>query len=1536
MSTFETQEITAIDVGDDEEEMTEEEFKYLESSRKWRQYMKSTESAEVTRRWYPTRPDDTLFVSHYPVAPLIVYFLDAEPTTMLISTSQAPAIPYGWYMVTICVSLRDLDLDSISRLTFRFERVESSKRITPLPSRSTDFVGEAMQQLKECKYDEFVRLRFHNEVPLDENGYLNVVIEAETEIETGFLLHYLEISPRQYQNESEQDYKTVYGIAAPSQIVTITQPLQSATSSMETRHIHAFEISDSGTYLATISLAKGQAFLELWDIAPLSQVAPAPMRVQGQQTLSSTSTSASTAAMPEPEQITVPFARTSFSISSLLTESFQNIGDTTMLISYSGSKVVLLSQQNNEDYSIPLTLFQCPLRSPKDRDGVDISEPWPLERVTPICEDRNELQNAFGMGYFHISDTKKLDPKTERFVFSDGLSVSVYNTGSRDRWFLMYRIPLSFEAHLPNAYSLIASLQGRFMIWSGYKGIASVWEIETGKVVSHIAIKEDDGDVFSRLSVDGSMVLVASKGIVSLYQTLTGVKLGVYKEGLSLGDYPWIRFNQNYFAVLNTTESGLENVVRYNSLVSTEDMSIKKNIIVPEAYWEFQKGFSYDLAAGYCQGTVVNIKRFKDDFILPATTKLCGKDCPMESCRLRSFFEKVATEVESASGEKFNLNGETVMAQGFRWLTIKISTIVTSDAQSSADSKSTTRFRRTITIPIGPAAMPYQYLFHAPSSRLIIKTGVYIQVWRLSSKDHKIGTLVSIRKFIHDKDRDGFFCVSLLENATICAHGEHFSAQFQILRWIDKVTFSVNYPLPLDPSLVHIVLSKEEEHDVIGTSYTRRSRIELESQNLVLLYLAGDVSCRSAVVEFLKPLIRPVLKNQTSCIVDLVNLWTPATREFFELIFVELLRLDTITWVPDTTSAPDQDPVCIILAKAQTHPSARETTQRIIHYCVTHAIQSRNLAFLTPVFSNMKTIMELYPRFAMRHLARVAYLPVPQRDYVLDHHIIIHAPTLRFWRKNETALKKLEDPIMRLQFPNSKNGPDSTKDAFTRGVFMASFNALWHYTSNIPPAVGGATRGSTFLRASSKQDSIVGYEEVATTSALESSANTITSLKTLLYMAISMIQLQKPAYVKCHDFSQEYFDNPAIAALVTYKWNTIGFHYWMIRFIAQCLFYALVVIAALMQVYYPEPARLAGLFIAIIVLALCFLWLEFLQAFRNWDRYEGSLYNRLDLVAFCLPLVASFIQLYNIYSPLVEKGNTQTISFSVLAVSLHLLFELRINENVCKFVTIIRQAIVEMRVFFVIFACGIFAFAIATVHLVHGCANENGCNRDRTDFPFNFFYALAGTYFFMNGNYNPVDKEFGSEFPNWGLQIMMIIFVFFTVILMMNVLIALVNVAFGKGGDSWRLVWIESRLQHIELAENLSYYLPGFRESYSIFPDVIYYTATDQQVSDYQEKYLRPLTKDFEMRRTCQTDQRFFKGWVRDAGGDDDFEEDEQRKKKKDEDILEDEEKEEEAVQGTEDERKLDTLESQVRELKEQQAESLLQLLAIKELLSRQ
>ncbi|KAF9105989.1 hypothetical protein BGX27_009361 [Mortierella sp. AM989] len=104
------------------------------------------------------------------------------------------------------------------------------------------------------------------------------------------------------------------------------------------------------------------------------------------------------------------------------------------------------------------------------------------------------------------------------------------------------------------------------------------------------------------------------------------------------------------------------------------------------------------------------------------------------------------------------------------------------------------------------------------------------------------------------------------------------------------------------------------------------------------------------------------------------------------------------------------------------------------------------------------------------------------------------------------------------------------------------------------------------------------------------------------------------------------------------------------------------------------------------------------------------------------------------------------------------------------------------------------------------------------------------------GVYDPVENDL--ENGGWRFQVMLAIYVLFTVILMLNVLIALINTAFNAGDETWRKVWLENQLNYIEAAEDISYSIPGFRVKHpSWFLNEVYFAATTSQIEAYKKKY---------------------------------------------------------------------------------------------------
>ncbi|KAK3831083.1 MAG: hypothetical protein J3R72DRAFT_248352 [Linnemannia gamsii] len=171
--------------------------------------------------------------------------------------------------------------------------------------------------------------------------------------------------------------------------------------------------------------------------------------------------------------------------------------------------------------------------------------------------------------------------------------------------------------------------------------------------------------------------------------------------------------------------------------------------------------------------------------------------------------------------------------------------------------------------------------------------------------------------------------------------------------------------------------------------------------------------------------------------------------------------------------------------------------------------------------------------------------------------------------------------------------------------------------------------------------------------------------------------------------------------------------------------------------------------------------------------------------------LASAMQLHFIHTQ-DTNGNNRALSFSILVIFIHILLELRISKSVCKYVSIIQRAVSEIYVFLVILAGCIMAFTITILHMLRSCTYE-GCTRDDTIYPSHFLGGLSATVFFLGGRFEAVSNELNANLSkDWAFQLVMFTFLISVSILMMNVLIALINVAFIKGDDGWRLMWIQS------------------------------------------------------------------------------------------------------------------------------------------------
>ncbi|KAF9355526.1 hypothetical protein BGX34_010425, partial [Mortierella sp. NVP85] len=954
----------------------------------------------------------------------------------------------------------------------------------------------------------------------------------------------------------------------------------------------------------------------------------------------------------------------------------------------------------------------------------------------------------------------------ERFWVTDGRSFTVYST--EGGWSVLYRLDMQSQPDSLAARTAMMSIHGRYFAWAGIRGMISIWDFQTGQLFSHVFTGAQDNTVFPVLSPDGSMIAVTHNNTIQIHDTRTGIKLGVFKKGLRSSMYFEVIFGKDHFMAYNPEAATVSKPMKHNmrSLVRLRDMAVVKTIPVHEDYRFNHPQTTSDPVFTFCHGPNLNILKM-GSILSPVEKNQCGahgmnRICETEPLNHFIISSTCRQTLESKGGERFILRSTVGVVHGRSVRTLHITI---DDGEGRGDSKEQSEGisnqegesgRKVMSFPIGLSWCDYTGFFIPATSQLGVVMKGSLILWTLSATKPWMCKLALMWR-IQDKHpalEVDDVCIREIISAESCVHGKHIKLRLAAPLWY-RMTFDITEEvnkvcgyegegtLTIPMSSEDTIFTREERSINNDDNRQRDFRVIQERRvdqgiaDLIDVYLGANNQCRKAIIQYLELLIRPSDENRISSLISLCKAWKPHLRKQFELLLWTLLPPNRITWVPIDRITKETNPLAVILETAQKQSSALGGARIIMDYCVEHANSSCNLAFLAPFFGCLRDIMKFYPDEAFRYLSRIAFIPVMHRSYLLDNCIVVHPPSLRwkFWKSKKVPLYKLKDQVFQLSVSSKESDPENEK--FTHPVFMASFDALWH-----------------------RQDPDGAYKESANNGSIEE----MTWLKALLHMILLKTQLKSHTYVKTYDFSIEFYDNPAIAALVAYK---------------------------------------------------C------------------SGYNVLDLLAFSLPLAASAHQLVVIQQEDVQ-GNTLALSFSVLAVFLHMLFELRTYKSVCKFVTIIQQAVVEIRVFFVIFAGGILAFAIATLHLLRACPFE-GCDPPMTKFPRDFFGALLSVYFFMSGSWDPVSEDFQSA--NWGFHVMMAFFFFTSVVLMLNVLIALINVAFNKGDDGWRLVWIESRLQYIEAVENMSYHIPGFRETYNYFPDVIYFSVTPKQKQETLWKF---------------------------------------------------------------------------------------------------
>ncbi|KAF9988580.1 hypothetical protein BGZ75_009157 [Mortierella antarctica] len=1008
----------------------------------------------------------------------------------------------------------------------------------------------------------------------------------------------------------------------------------------------------------------------------------------------------------------------------------------------------------------------------------------PLLRASSRYQHIPSLANFSGVGTFHVVKVGDYRAEDELFVACDGLSVQVYSV--HGQWSHLRTIQLSQQpAHsmakvfgitspliINDAKRLIASLQGPFYAWDGNPGhMITVHDITTGSIVSSFKSVSPKSEVMTlnapvAFSADTASLAIYGAGVITTRNTATGSLLGTFIVpdwcNLVLG----IHFIRNDTQILVETQ-GMEITYgkgRLGIILDSSTMTIADLFLLPGAMLKAQSLFDArsDQCVFHVQGVSLGLSQLDKRTIAPYShpeytwNDQCSQELvPLSHC---------PQEFTATSGLHFEVSLRPTRSRSANKVSPSNSVVVTvSDPQRSS--------RAVFIIP------PYEYEWGATNGyscvrfleglcRLVVVSRKFITIWALpSSIDGEFSLLLAWGTpwKIVDEDKDDYW-KGESGHWQVCSHNQLYA----------RVVFD-DKDVVITPQAEHAFTARSAEHF-----------FDALMNNLLRCYEEADESCKKALLRYVGAHLSSYPNPETidNPLLCIFVWWVPEWQTLTESFVEALLDGTNGTWVPRKDR--QGNPLAFLYTHATKHPRAMVLAETVINYCIRQARLDRDARYLQPILQTIWGPLE--PRWhqvehGVKILRRLAFFKVPDRQFILDHHTIAYRPTVRwrFWRTVSTPLYSCKDPI--LQYDHNKSA-DPLNDNFTRELYEAYFEMLWRVRD-------GESAGTPFK---------------------PSPRSGISKMVYWIYLLFSIAWHKRlPGgghIVRCHEFTLDSLDNPAIAALVQYKW----------------------------QINNSQFEDLTGVCYAIIACSVVFLWLEMIEFFKDRQRYTSSMYNVIDHMVFALPLAASINHLLIVFDKIKQEHNIGLFSFSVLFIFLHFLFELRVVKSMCYFVTIIIQAIRKIKVFFFIFALGMLAFTVGNLHLLRGFSFKG--DPPESEFPRHFYSALTATYFFMGGRYDQIGDEMnGKDGVHWEFQMMMIIFFFFTVILMLNVLIALINKAFNDGDETWRLVWLENRLRIVESAEDMSFRIPGFRESHNWFPESIYYSATAQQIRAYQNKY---------------------------------------------------------------------------------------------------
>ncbi|KAF9182966.1 hypothetical protein BGZ51_004337 [Haplosporangium sp. Z 767] len=1019
--------------------------------------------------------------------------------------------PHGFHDIVLGISTKDLHIDTLESITFS---IATEDGISTGPCEIVS--KHELKPLLMSPGEDVIKLRLHQRLEIHAGDHAAMIVmeirtmtDVFSDLKPGSLdLHFMELYDCQQLGYTNDLSIRVHRPFLWSLSVVDGDHLGKSSNLSQHKKIINFAIAGDGTHAATLAATELGLLLDLWDVGYATELCSNIdiMQLNMEDMYRKHPLSRPTRCA----RVHVPVAGLHEAIHKLFKVS----------VSWDASQIAIIDasasmEPNSDGYQSAFSVF----RLHKQHRSIKTASPPQDHAVLVPSEDYQHcesLQNLCHFGRFHITATRGQDIENELFVVFDGSSVqifSVFGNWKHVRTIILDQPNLTHptlfrqpEIDLAIRWRLIKSLRGRYFAWAAHHdNVVSAWDMENGSMVTFFVRQRHPG-VFEHLdltsicfSSDGSTLAIHGGGYISTYRTSNGTMLASFQVSGLDGAISDIRFIRGDTQIMFDTKTVDEDYGRGRLafLLDASDMTLLDRVSLPGKCVEQPSSVL---------GSIQNLYTSHGpnlDFIRLDSRIVKSYSQPELACDERCFthlspLSHHSDEICLTSGLCFKAELRLASA-GSPWYGSASPCIVVLASQDGDDPV------EKLVIPSAQDRFgrleDTSAVFLNNPPRFLVASKAMLMIWTLPvtlDGELRLALAWCIRSHRRNVSPDRVVAGSW----TTCLHNQVYIR----MRSIDDSTQTLVEKV-IRPRAELAFYREDYQGIVFGMMFL-----------ITTFYKGADETCKKSFLRYVGSHINSYyqLDNPDKSLLAMLCLsWTPEYQDAYEQFFAAMLGSSYGRWVPGQGLARSSGALLHLLLKTEKEPRAMGLIEIIIDYCIRQARDEKDLYFLVPIrpclhyFANHK--LQTHADLALRILQRLAFFPVKSRSFVIDHHIIVHFPPTQwgFWGSDTPPLHLCKDPVLQL---TAKMQHNHINYNFTRDLFVAAFDMLWVHKDEV-------NTGPNLLQPVAVEPQF-------------SQPWRHTLIHTLWYMC----KLRTEAVIVCHDFSLEALDNPAIAALIEYKW----------------------------------------------------------------------------------------------------------------------------------------------------------------------------------------------------------------------------------------------------------------------------------------------------------------------------------------------------------------------------------------------------------------